>query len=101
RGALGAARLAGAGRRPVSTPVVAAAVRRVLAEEPGRLFAAVAEHPATEEALVGAHHDLLDPRGPAPGRLPHASARFYEIVRIHRRVKEHLAAAWHDEHDLM
>src|SRR5690606_11677868 len=50
---LGAPRLAGQGRRPVSTRVVAAAVRRVLREQPG-MFAAVREHPATEEALVQA-----------------------------------------------
>src|SRR4051812_35808676 len=43
---LGAARLAAQGRRPVSTPVVAAAARAALVAEPG-LFAAVAEHPAT------------------------------------------------------
>ena len=51
--------LAAAGRRPVSTPVVAAAVRGALAEAPG-LFAPVAEHPATEEALAAVHRELSD-----------------------------------------
>ena len=51
---LGAASLAAAGRRPVSTPVLAQAVRSVLAAEPG-VFAPVADHPATELALVGVH----------------------------------------------
>ena len=54
---LGAPRLAAAHRRPVSTPVLAAAVRAVLADAPGR-FRPVAEHPATEEALVAAHREL-------------------------------------------
>ena len=98
---LGAPRLAAAGRRPVSTPVVAAAVRRVLADDPGRLFVAVARHPATEEALVGAHRDLSDLDDASLARLAAKSERAREVVRIHRRVKEILAPAWHDEHDLM
>src|SRR5207237_3249628 len=56
---LGAARLAGAGRRPVSTPVLAAALRAVLADTPG-VFAPVAAHPATETALVAAYRELRD-----------------------------------------
>src|SRR5262249_11867543 len=56
---LGAPRLAAARRRPVSTPVIAAAVRASLVREPG-LFAPVAEHPATEEALVAAYRELSD-----------------------------------------
>ena len=98
---LAAPQLAAAGRRPVSTPVVAAAVRRVLAEDPGRLFEPVATHPATEEALVGAHRDLSDLGEAALTRLAGASARAREVVRIHRAVKLHLAPAWYDEQDLM
>ena len=56
---LGSSRLAGAGRRPVSTPVIAAAVRAALAERPG-VFAPVATHPATETALVDAYRELRD-----------------------------------------
>ena len=56
---LGAARLAGTGRRPVSTAVIAAALRGVLHHDPG-LFGPVAAHPATEEALVGAYRELRD-----------------------------------------
>ena len=56
---LGAARLAGAGRRPVSTPVIAAALRTALKADPG-MFAPVAEHPATEMALVQAYRELRD-----------------------------------------
>ena len=45
---IGAPRLAGAHRRPVSTPVLAAPVRAVLAAAHG-MFAPVVERPATEE----------------------------------------------------
>ena len=56
---LAAPRLAARERRPVSPPVVAAAVRRVLATAAG-MFASVATHPATEEALVAAVWELSD-----------------------------------------
>ena len=45
--------LADSAMRPLTTPVLAAAVRHVLATEPGR-FGAVAEHVATESALIRA-----------------------------------------------
>src|SRR5215212_7729464 len=54
---LGAPTLAVAGRRPVSTPVLAGAVRAVLRAEAG-VFAPVAQHPATEQALVAATREL-------------------------------------------
>jgi len=98
---LAAPRLVAAGRRPVSTAVVAAAVRRVLANDPGALFAPVAAHPATEEALVGAHRELADLDTAALDLLAAQSRRAREVVRIHRLVKEQLAAQWFDEHDLM
>ena len=68
---LGAATLAGQGRRPVSTPVLAAAVRAELAEDPG-LFAPVAEHPATESALVATYRELRDL---SPGALDALAGR--------------------------
>jgi RecB family exonuclease len=98
---LAAPRLVASGRRPVSTAVVAAAIRRVLATKPGPLFAPVAAHPATEEALVGAHRELADLDATALDVLAEQSRRAHEVVRIHRLVKEQLAPAWYDEHDLM
>jgi ATP-dependent helicase/nuclease subunit B len=56
---LGAPRLAASGRRPVSTPVIAAAIRSVLAEAPG-IFAEVRDHPSTEEALVRSYRELSE-----------------------------------------
>ncbi len=97
---LGAAELAAAGRRPVSTPVVASAVRRALAGAPG-LFAPVAEHPATEEALVAAHRELSDLDAAQLDVLAAQHPRAREVVRLHRATKSLLERAWYDEHDLM
>lgn len=108
---LGAGAL-GLGRRPVTTPVAGAAVRAVLAEAPGA-FASVAEHPATELALVAAHRELsslwvASPSGSA-GQEPPGLARLSregrplarEVVRVHRAVREALGGHWYDEADLL
>jgi RecB family exonuclease len=97
---LAAGRLAAAGRRPVSTPVVAGAIRQVLAADPG-LFESVSEHPATEEALVDAHRELSDLDDGALDVLASQSLRAGEVVRVHRAARKLLAASWYDEHDLM
>ncbi len=97
---LGAAELAASGRRPVSTPVVASAVRRALARQAG-LFAPVAQHPATEEALVAAHRELADLDKSQLDALAAQSERAREVVRLHVATKSLLQREWHDEHDLM
>lgn len=99
-GMLGAAMTAAAGRRPVSTPVIAARVRSILRAEPG-YFTGVQGHPATERALVKAHRELSEVPGPGLDRLGAASARAKDVVRIHRAVKEGLAERFHDEQDLI
>lgn len=96
---LGAADLAGQGRRPVSTPVLAAAVRGALAAEPG-LFAAVADHPATEAALVASHRELRDLPAGALVALAATGARAAEVVRLHRATTAALRDGWYDEEDL-
>lgn len=97
---LGAPRLAGAGRRPVSTPIVAAAVRTALRTEPGR-FAPVAEHPATETALVAAYHELSELDDVALDALAATGQRAAAVVSIRRRARALLAPAWYEEADLM
>ncbi|MDQ1521831.1 MAG: ATP-dependent helicase/nuclease subunit, partial [Actinomycetota bacterium] len=97
---LGAPRLAGQSRRPVSTPVLAAAVRQALAAEPG-LFRDVAEHPSTEQSLVAVHRELSDCTARALDRVAVASPRAADVVRIHRAVRALLAREWFDERDLM
>jgi ATP-dependent helicase/nuclease subunit B len=97
---LAAPRLAARKRRPVSPPVVAAAVRHVLSTAAG-MFAPVANHPATEEALVAAVWELSDLDDAALDLLRAQSERAREVVRIHRVAKQRLASGWYDEHDLM
>jgi ATP-dependent helicase/nuclease subunit B len=97
---LGAARLAGAGRRPVSTPVIGAALRAALADDPG-IFAPVASHPATESALVGAYRELRDLSPEALRALSAESPRARDVVRLHDETRRRLEAAWYDEADLL
>ncbi|MFL6207097.1 MAG: PD-(D/E)XK nuclease family protein [Acidimicrobiales bacterium] len=97
---LAASALAGQGKRPVSTPVLAAAVRAELAAAPG-LFQPVAEHPATESALVTTYRELRDLSPAALDALAAASQRAAEVVRIHRATRARLEAAWSDEEDLL
>ena len=97
---LGAARLAGTGRRPVSTPVIAAALRTALEADPG-MFAPVAGHPATEMALVQAYRELRDVSPDARERLARASARARDVVRIQSLARGHLEPDFSDEEDLV
>jgi hypothetical protein len=97
---LGAGALAASGRRPVSTPVLAAAVRAELATDPG-LFGPVREHPATEAALVATYRELRDCSPAALDALAGKSARAAEVVRLHRAVRARLAPSWSDEEDLL
>ncbi len=97
---LGAPRLAADGRRPVSTPVVAAAVRGALAQDPG-IFADVVDHPSTEASLVAAHRELSDCSEATLLTLSRAGRRAADVVAVHRAVRERLAADWYDEVDLM
>lgn len=97
---LGAPGLAGAGRRPVSTPVLAAAVRACLDDAPG-VFAAVAAHPATESALVASYRELRDLSEDALDAVAGASARAGDVIRLHRAARRRLEASWYDEEDLM
>lgn len=96
---IGAPRLAESGRRPVSTPVIAAAVRSALSGSAG-MFAPVASHPATEAALVDAYRLLRDLSDDARAALSAASERAGEVVRICEAARRSLAGEWYDEEDL-
>ncbi len=97
---LGAGRLAATGRRPVSTPIVAAAIRQVLAGEPG-VFADVADQPFTEDGLVRAYRELSEVDDDTLDRLAFQSRRAAEVVRVRREVRALLADDWFEEADLM
>lgn len=97
---LGAPALAAGGRRPVSTPVVTAALRHALRAEPG-VFEPVAGHPATEEALVGAFRELADVSSRAQAALAACSPRASDVVRLCAAARAHLRPGWYDEADLL
>ena len=99
---LGSSTVAASGRRPVSTPVLAGAVRAVLSEAPGQ-FDGVARHPATERSLVRAHRALSEvgPTGLDRLTAPGASARLVDVVRIHRAIGARLRPRFSDEQDLV
>lgn len=97
---LGAASLAAAGRRPVSTPVLAQAVRAVLAIDPG-VFGPVADHPATELALVRSTWELAGLSEGALEAVAACSRRAADVVRVALAVRTRLASDWYDEHDLV
>ena len=99
---LGGSSIAASGRRPVSTPVVAGAVRSVLRDDPGH-FAGVARHPATERSLVRAHRDLseIGPTGLDRLTAPATSSRISDVVRVHRAVTARLRSRFSNEQDLV
>ncbi|HEX6235818.1 MAG TPA: PD-(D/E)XK nuclease family protein [Acidimicrobiales bacterium] len=96
---LGAPSLAAAGRRPVSTPVITTAIRRSLAADAG-MFAAVAQHPATETALVTAYAELSDVSPAGLDALASTGRRAHDVVDVVRRARRSLAGAWYDEAQL-
>jgi hypothetical protein len=97
-GWLAGSRLDGASR-PAGAALRRAALRAVLAEEPGA-FAEVADHPATEAALASALVDLRPLRPAALDALARRSRKAAEVVRIHRAVRQRLVA-WSDDHDVL
>jgi RecB family exonuclease len=93
------ATMAAQGRLPVSTPVITSAMRASLADAPG-VFAAVASHPATEEALVGAYRELRDVPEGGLSTLTGRGRKAGDVVRLCHDTRRRLVAAWYDEQDL-
>ncbi|WP_412741997.1 PD-(D/E)XK nuclease family protein [Krasilnikovia sp. MM14-A1004] len=92
-------KLVGAGRRPTTSAVLAAAWRQALTERPG-IFAQVAEHPNTVQALVVAHRELREADGAALASIADGGAIAADLVRLHRRVVDSLHDSWYDVADL-
>ena len=97
---LGAPAVARTGRRPVSTPVIAGAVRAVLADAPGH-FAGVHTHPATERSLLRAHRALSEVGPAGHAAVAATSGRAADVVRVHRAVADLLRPAFSNEQDLV
>lgn len=98
---LGGAALAGAGKRPVSTPVIDVAVRQVLANSAG-VFQPIAQHQATITAVRNTTKELRHlPEGAITRLATNGSQRAREVVRLHRAIHRRLADEWYDEADLL
>lgn len=97
---LAAPLLAGQGRQPVSTPVIAAALRQALADDPG-MFSTVADHPATEASLLQAYQELRDCTDGALGALAGRSRRAADVVRLTAAARQRLLGRFFDEEDLL
>ena len=99
---LAAPELARSGARPLTTAVLAAAVRHVLSTDPGR-FGEVAAHVATETALVRAYGELteLDP-GQLATLAEQGNDRTADLVGFVRAVSDYLESEadppFHDEY---
>ncbi len=102
---LAAPALAESGQRPLTTPVLAAAVRHVLSTDSGR-FGAVAEHVATETALIRAYGEITE-LPPAQRRALKAQAteRTQDLLNFVEAVGEHLqtgsSVRFHDEYTVL
>jgi hypothetical protein len=80
--------------------VLAAAWRRVLAEDAG-VFTPVASHPATVRALVAAHRELREVDDAALEAIARSGGPVAAgLVGLHRRVVALLAGSWYDVTDL-
>ncbi|WP_231505309.1 PD-(D/E)XK nuclease family protein [Cellulomonas sp. URHE0023] len=87
-------------RRPATRPVVAAAWRRALRDDPG-VFAEVADHPATVRALARAHGELRNLSDDELEAVSAASSTARDTVRLHRVATQTLARGWYDVRDLL
>jgi RecB family exonuclease len=95
---LGAPSLAAQGRRPLTAPVRAEAIRAALAADPG-LFRDVAEHTATERSLDATFRDLRQAPPEALDAVAHRSPRAEQVVRLFLDFRRR-TATYYDEEDL-
>jgi ATP-dependent helicase/nuclease subunit B len=86
-------------RRPLTNPVLGAAVRRALAEQPGR-YRHVVDHVATEKALSALYAELSNVSDASLSRLGASDDGIARsAVQFHRAISAHLTT-FHDEADL-
>jgi RecB family exonuclease len=96
---LGAPLLAAQGRKPLTSPVRAEAIRAVLAEDSGTLFRGVAEHAATERSLDLTFRDLRNAADDALDAIAARSERADTVVRLYRAFRTR-TVAYYDEDEL-
>ncbi|MBM7787063.1 PD-(D/E)XK nuclease family protein [Tenggerimyces flavus] len=94
-------KLARAGRRPLTDPVLATAVRRVLTDAPGR-FDTVAEHFGTVRAIAKAHRELRTLPPQAVDDLAVTGGPLVaDVVRLHHAIRAIVQTRWFDPVDLL
>lgn len=86
------------GRRPLTNPVLGAAVRRTLAESP-RHFGPVRDHQATEQAVAAAVGELSNVSATGLDAIVDAGGFAASVVEVHRDVVGRLQG-FHAEADL-
>ncbi|HEU4840306.1 MAG TPA: PD-(D/E)XK nuclease family protein [Ilumatobacteraceae bacterium] len=96
---LGAPSLHAEGRRPVSTPVVDLAVRRIIHDNPG-LYAGVERHQSTVVALRDLYRELRSAGAGSMTALARTE-RGGEPARVAAEVARRLRTDWYDEGDLL
>ena len=85
-------------RRPLTNPVLAAAVRATLSARPG-MFAAVADHHATQSAVASVYSELSRAAAGTRARIAAGSSRGAEVVRVVEETAARLTG-YYDEDDL-
>ena len=85
-------------RRPLTNPVLGAAVRRALVDDP-RQFLQVRDHQATEQALVAVVGELSNVGAQGLEAIESTPGHAASIVALYRSVKGHLRG-FHDEADV-
>ena len=97
---LGGPVLAGAGRRPATSALTAAAVRDCLDAQAG-VFGPVAGHPATARALARSHRALRDVDAQTLPHLVPVSSLSADVVRLHQATRDRLIDGFYDTTDLL
>jgi RecB family exonuclease len=92
--------LVGSGKRPAIGSVLAAAWRQALDEDAG-VFAPVARHRATVQALVAAHRELREVDRSGLDKIAESGEQISaDLIRLHRRVVTMLSDRWYDAAEL-
>jgi len=86
------------GRKPLTTPVLNAAVRRALADNP-RQFARVRDHQATEQALAAAVGELSNTSAAARDAIREQGGFSASIIDLYDSIRSQLRD-FHDEADV-
>ena len=96
---LGAASLAGAGRRPLTGTLEGVAMRAALSDATGPL-APVSGHPSTQASVRATFRELRKAPSKVLDDLEAQDGVRSEIVRLYRTFRQNTAADWYDAEDL-